>query len=131
MDTEYHQKLEDNKRLAEEATAKKRAKRLKKKQGRKQKKQAKTTKNDKAFVNERYDEEDSSDEDEESKDAETSEVNEDDKDIVQNYPRNIFVHKAETKEAIEKESGLVNKSQQEDITDVCLEISRTDGKNGT
>lgn len=41
LDDEYHKKLEENKRIAEEITAKKRAKRLKKKQKGKQKKQMK------------------------------------------------------------------------------------------
>ncbi|KOC64574.1 PRKR-interacting protein 1 like protein [Habropoda laboriosa] len=43
LDSEYHQKIEENKRIAEEVTAKKRAKRLKKKQKWKQRKQMKTT----------------------------------------------------------------------------------------
>ncbi|XP_076237530.1 PRKR-interacting protein 1 homolog [Calliopsis andreniformis] len=42
LDAEYHRKLEENKKIAEEITAKKRAKRLKKKQKWKQKKQMKT-----------------------------------------------------------------------------------------
>ncbi|XP_034188811.1 uncharacterized protein LOC117608205 isoform X1 [Osmia lignaria lignaria] len=41
LDEEYHRKLEENKKIAEEITAKKRAKRLKKKQRWKQKKQMK------------------------------------------------------------------------------------------
>ena len=44
LDIEYHEKLEDNKRMAEEITAKKRAKRLKKKQKWKKKKQMKVEK---------------------------------------------------------------------------------------
>ncbi|KAK9297228.1 hypothetical protein QLX08_008966 [Tetragonisca angustula] len=42
LDEEYHRKIEENKRAAEEITAKKRAKRLKKKQKWKQKKKMKT-----------------------------------------------------------------------------------------
>ncbi|XP_050586303.1 PRKR-interacting protein 1 homolog [Bombus affinis] len=42
LDEEYHRKIEENKRIAEEITAKKRAKRLKKKQKWKQKKKMKT-----------------------------------------------------------------------------------------
>ncbi|XP_071859966.1 PRKR-interacting protein 1 homolog [Bombus fervidus] len=42
LDEEYHRKIEENKRIAEEITAKKRAKRLKKKQIWKQKKKMKT-----------------------------------------------------------------------------------------
>ncbi|XP_043790379.1 PRKR-interacting protein 1 homolog [Apis laboriosa] len=43
LDAEYHKKIEENKRIAKEITAKKRAKRLKKKQKWKQKKKIKTT----------------------------------------------------------------------------------------
>ncbi|XP_006609488.1 PRKR-interacting protein 1 homolog [Apis dorsata] len=43
LDAEYHKKIEENKRIATEITAKKRAKRLKKKQKWKQKKKIKTT----------------------------------------------------------------------------------------
>ncbi|KAL2712187.1 PRKR-interacting protein 1 [Vespula squamosa] len=43
LDAQYHEKLEQNKKLAEEATAKKRAKRLKRKQKMKGKKKMKTT----------------------------------------------------------------------------------------
>ncbi|OAD62958.1 PRKR-interacting protein 1 like protein [Eufriesea mexicana] len=43
LDAEYHRKIEENKRIAEEITAKKRAKRLKKKQKWKQKKHIKIT----------------------------------------------------------------------------------------
>lgn len=66
MDDEYHQKLEENKRLAEEATAKKRAKRLRKKQGRKQKKHIKIAKEGNAITDEKSSKEDSSDENEET-----------------------------------------------------------------
>ncbi|XP_029158458.1 PRKR-interacting protein 1 homolog [Nylanderia fulva] len=66
LDDEYHQKLEENKRLAEKATAKKRAKRLRKKQGRKQKKQIKTAKKDNVITDEKSSNEDSSDENEET-----------------------------------------------------------------
>ncbi|KAF7379554.1 hypothetical protein HZH66_014925 [Vespula vulgaris] len=43
LDAQYHEKLEQNKKLAEEATAKKRAKRLKRKQKMKGKKKMKST----------------------------------------------------------------------------------------
>ncbi|PBC30793.1 PRKR-interacting protein 1 homolog [Apis cerana] len=43
LDAEYHKKIEENKRIAKEITAKKRAKRLKKKQKWKQKKKIKIT----------------------------------------------------------------------------------------
>ncbi|KYN05797.1 PRKR-interacting protein 1 like protein [Cyphomyrmex costatus] len=59
LDDEYHQKLEENKRLAEEATAKKRAKRLRKKQGHKQKKLMEANnKKEYAIMDEKHSEDD-------------------------------------------------------------------------
>lgn len=134
LDAEYHQKLENNKKLAEEATAKKRAKRLKKKQGRKQKKQVRTTKEDEVLANERHSEEDSSDEEEEIKIMETSEIKEENnKESIQNYPRSTFIDEVKTKEVIEKEPFLASESQQENTSNVSPEISSTDSqhKNST
>ncbi|RLU24143.1 hypothetical protein DMN91_004353 [Ooceraea biroi] len=74
LDEQYHHKLEENKRLAEEATAKKRAKRLKKKQRRNQKKRMKITKEDNAATNKNYSEKDSSDDQDEA--AESNKANE-------------------------------------------------------
>ncbi|XP_025991997.1 PRKR-interacting protein 1 homolog [Solenopsis invicta] len=100
LDEEYHQKLEENKKLAEEVTAKKRAKRLKKKQGRKQKKHRKTEE-DNAVMDKNPFEIDSSDENEESRTEESNEVIEEN-DSCKNVPVDV----SEVKTVTEKESSL-------------------------
>ncbi|XP_012214924.1 PRKR-interacting protein 1 homolog [Linepithema humile] len=123
LDDEYHQKLEENKRLAEEATAKKRAKRLKKKQARKQKKRIKTTEQN---VTEEKDssEEDSSDEDEETRTVESSEVNEEKDDInIKNYSKSMSKNESETK--------AVKESFAEENRDISKTSSDTSSENDT
>ncbi|KAG5333823.1 PKRI1 protein, partial [Acromyrmex heyeri] len=119
LDDEYHQKLEENKRLAEETTAKKRAKRLRKKQGRKQKKFMKANKEDNAVLDEKYSEDDSSDENEETKIVENSKVTEEN----DSYPKNVSMNKSEVTLATEKESSLLVGENQEDILKTQSEIS--------
>ncbi|XP_076678954.1 PRKR-interacting protein 1 homolog [Andrena cerasifolii] len=70
LDTEYHEKLEDNKRMAEEITAKKRARRLKKKQKWKKNKQMKV---DRAEQHNKY--EDSTSEGESPDEKQTADKN--------------------------------------------------------
>lgn len=135
LDVEYHLKLVENKKLAEEATAKKRAKRLKKKQGRKQKKQMKTTKKstvaderhsegDSSDENENEDGDEDEDEDEETRTVETNEEYEDDTKNVQNCPENT--------PTVEGESSATDESQ-ENISKVSIEITNENSqcKNGT
>ncbi|KYM78592.1 PRKR-interacting protein 1 like protein [Atta colombica] len=107
LDDEYHQKLEENRRLAEEATAKKRAKRLRKKQGRKQKKFMKANnKEDNAVMNEKYSEDDSSDE--ETKTVENSKVTEEN----DSCPKNVSMNESEVMSATEKELLPVGENQE-------------------
>lgn len=119
MDDEYHQKLEENKRLAEEATAKKRAKRLKKKQGRKQRKQIKITKEDNAITDEKSSKEDSSDENEETevtvKNNETNEEN------ITSCSINISKDESEVKTATGKKPSLDTEENEEHILKVSFE----------
>lgn len=127
MDEEYHRKLEENKRLAEEATAKKRAKRLKKKQGRKQKKRMKAKKVDN--VDEKHSENDSSDEDEEeTRTVESSEMIEEN----DGCSTNVYTSESEAKAATEKESSLSTKENQ-DVLKVSPEVSseNVQCENGT
>ncbi|XP_043520685.1 PRKR-interacting protein 1 homolog isoform X2 [Frieseomelitta varia] len=70
LDEEYHRRIEENKRIAEEITAKKRAKRLKKKQKWKQKKKMKT-----ANIGEHSKNENSNSDDEDSDEQEISDKN--------------------------------------------------------
>ncbi|XP_032683855.1 PRKR-interacting protein 1 homolog [Odontomachus brunneus] len=123
LDAEYHQKLEENKKLAEQVTAKKRAKRLKKKQGRKQKKQMKTTKEDDAVIDERYSEEDSSDENEEAGTADIFEEHENDRENTQN---------SKDMSNVEDESVATDKSQ-ENVSKVPVEVTSENSQceNGT
>lgn len=114
MDDEYHQKLEENRRLAEEATAKKRAKRLKKKQGRKLKKRMKTKKENK--VDNKHSETDTSDEDEETeKSGEVTEEND-------GCPKNVSTDKNKV-EATEQELSLPVEENQDDTLKTQSEIS--------
>lgn len=140
LDAEYHQKLEENKKLAEQVTAKKRAKRLKKKQGRKQKKQMKTTKENNAIIKEKHSEQDSSDENEETSEeheneetriveneetriVKTHEEHEDDKGNYKN-PKNIFT--------LEDESEAADRSQK-NISKISIKVTSENSqyKNGT
>lgn len=117
MDDEYHQKLEENKRLAEEATAKRRAKRLKKKQGRKQKKQMKTAK-ESAITDEKSSKEDSSDENEETEaTVKNNEINEE----SMSCSINISKDKNEAKAATEKKLLLDTEENQEHILETSFE----------
>ncbi|XP_015430135.1 PREDICTED: PRKR-interacting protein 1 homolog [Dufourea novaeangliae] len=94
LDDEYHRKLEENKRVAEEITAKKRAKRQKKKQKWKQKKQLKVS-------NDRPNKSDNSDSEEESLDEQdTNDKNDNVSEVVSDEAiKNSIVveHKPETK----------------------------------
>ncbi|XP_018361899.1 PREDICTED: PRKR-interacting protein 1 homolog isoform X2 [Trachymyrmex cornetzi] len=120
LDDEYHQKLEENKRLAEETTAKKRAKRLRKKQGRKQKKLMKANnKEDNAIMDEKYSEDDSSDENEETKTVKNSEVTEEN----DSCPKNVSTNESEVMLATEKESSLSVGENQEDTLKTQSEVS--------
>ncbi|XP_063825649.1 PRKR-interacting protein 1 homolog [Ostrinia nubilalis] len=74
LDEEYHRKLEENRRLAEEKTAKKRAKRLKRKKNAKQKKKNPIVGNEKQSVSSQSDS--SNDEDEQDQKDENEEQNE-------------------------------------------------------
>ncbi|EFN65523.1 PRKR-interacting protein 1-like protein [Camponotus floridanus] len=117
LDDEYHQKLEDNKRLAEEATAKRRAKRLKKKQGRKQRKQMKTTK-ESAITDEKSSKEESSDENEETEaTVKTNEINEE----SMSCSINISKDKNEAKTATEKKLLLDTEENQEHTLETSFE----------
>ncbi|XP_020281743.1 PRKR-interacting protein 1 homolog [Pseudomyrmex gracilis] len=112
LDDEYHQKLEENRRLAEEITAKKRAKRLKKKQVRKNKKRIKTTKENSIKMEENYSEEDSSDENEETNIDEDSKINKENNEDTQDNSKNMSISK--TKTEVEKE--LASEETQENTT---------------
>ncbi|XP_071569633.1 uncharacterized protein [Temnothorax nylanderi] len=118
LDDEYHQKLEEYKRLSEEATAKKRAKRLKKKQLRKLKKRMKAKKEDNAVVDEKHSESDSSDEDEETRTVESSQVTEEN----DSCPKNISTSESEVK-ATERESPLPVAESQDDTLKAPSEVS--------
>ncbi|XP_024880233.1 PRKR-interacting protein 1 homolog isoform X2 [Temnothorax curvispinosus] len=120
LDDEYHQKLEEYKRLSEEATAKKRAKRLKKKQLRKLKKRMKAKKEDNAVVDEKHSESDSSDEDE-TKAVESSEVTEEN----DSCPKNISTTSTSESEvkATEMESSLPVEESQDDTLKAPSEVS--------
>ncbi|EFN82608.1 PRKR-interacting protein 1 homolog [Harpegnathos saltator] len=124
LDVEYHQKLEKNKKLAEEATAKKRAKRLKKKQGRRQKKQVKTTKEDNTVASEGNSEDDSSDENEETRIAETSKEYKNNKGNIQNC--------LEDMSTVEDELKVTNESQ-EIIPKISVKVTSKNSQceNGT
>lgn len=133
LDIEYHEKLEQNKKLAEETTAKKRAKRLKRKQGRKQRKKTKTTK-DNITVDEKHSEDDSSDEDEMTRAAESTEINkESDEENVLSCLKNIESTEDKTKTSEERSSSLVNENQQEVSPVASPEISNENSQceNGT
>ncbi|XP_014479428.1 PREDICTED: PRKR-interacting protein 1 homolog [Dinoponera quadriceps] len=119
LDAEYHQKLEENKKVADEVTAKKRAKRLKKKQGRKQKKQMRTTKEDNTATDERHSEEDSSDENEE-----ISERHENDRGNIQNCSKDAST--------VQDGSKTTDESQ-EDASKVSVEVTSENSQceNGT
>ncbi|XP_018299673.1 PRKR-interacting protein 1 homolog isoform X2 [Mycetomoellerius zeteki] len=121
LDDEYHQKLEENRKLAEEATAKKRAKRLRKKQGRKQKKlmKASNKKEDNAVMDEKYSEDDSTDENEETKTVENSEVTEGN----DSCPKNVSMNESEGTSVTEKESSLPVGKNQEDTLKTQSEVS--------
>ncbi|XP_072765436.1 PRKR-interacting protein 1 homolog [Anoplolepis gracilipes] len=122
LDDEYHQKLEENKRLAEEATSKRRAKRLRKKQGRKQRKQIKIAKRDNTITDEKNSKEDSSDEDEETDViVKNSEVNE------ENITSSISIPKdeSEAKVATEKKPSLETEENQEHTLKVSIEEQTT------
>lgn len=123
LDAEYHQKLEENKKLAEQVTAKKRAKRLKKKQGRKQKKQMKTTKGDDAVIDERYSEEDSSDENEEAGTAEIIKEHKNDRGNTQN---------SKDMSTVEDESVTTDKNQ-ENLSKIPVDVTSENSQceNGT
>ncbi|KAL6260257.1 hypothetical protein P5V15_007790 [Pogonomyrmex californicus] len=128
LDDEYHQKLEENKRLAEEATAKKRAKRLKKKQGRKQRKRMKIKKEDNTVVDEKNSEDDSSDDDEEIRTIDSSNAsNENDS------SKNISTSDSETKTIMEKELLTPETENQEDTLKTSHEVSNQNSQceNGT
>lgn len=76
LDEEYHKKLEENRKVADQMTARKRAKRLKKKQKWKQRKRTRnTTAEKKADVDENTEEESSSDEEETQEDQNASDDN--------------------------------------------------------
>ncbi|KAM0734932.1 PRKR-interacting protein 1-like protein [Formica fusca] len=119
LDDEYHQKLEENKRLAEEATAKKRAKRLKKKQGRKQRKQIKITKEDNAITDEKSSKEDSSDENEETE--VTVKNNEANEENITSCSINISKDESEVKTATGKKPSLDTEENEEHILKVSFE----------
>ncbi|XP_077264145.1 uncharacterized protein LOC143898488 isoform X1 [Temnothorax americanus] len=123
LDDEYHQKLEEYKRLSEEATAKKRAKRLKKKQLRKLKKRMKAKKEDTAVVDEKHSECDSSDEDEETRAVESSEVTEEREN--DSCPKNISTTSTSESEvkATERESSLPVEESQDDTLKAPSEVS--------
>ncbi|XP_011644605.1 PRKR-interacting protein 1 homolog [Pogonomyrmex barbatus] len=128
LDDEYHQKLEENKRLAEEATAKRRAKRLKKKQGRKQRKRMKIKKEDNTVVDEKNSEDDSSDDDEEIRTIDSSNAsNENDS------SKNISTSDSETKIITEKELLTSETENQEDTLKTSHEVSNQNSQceNGT
>ncbi|XP_018349352.1 PREDICTED: PRKR-interacting protein 1 homolog isoform X2 [Trachymyrmex septentrionalis] len=119
LDDEYHQKLEENRRLAEEATAKKRAKRLRKKQGRKQKKFMKANnKEDNAITDKKYSEDDSSDENEETKTIENSKVTKEN----DSCPKNVSMNESEVMSVTEKESSLSVRENQEDTLKTQSEV---------
>lgn len=129
LDDEYHKKLEENKKFADEATAKKRAKRQKKKQERKQRKRMKGKK-DNTVVEEKHSENDSSDEDEdETGTAKSSEVTEEN----DSCPENVSTNEGETKAAAEKESSLPAEESQEDTSKTLSEVSNENVQceNGT
>lgn len=125
MDDEYHQKLEENRKLAQEATAKKRAKRLKKKQGRKLKKRMKAKKEDKAIVDYENSDTDTSDEDEETKKSgEMTEEND-------SCPKNISMDENKVK-ATEKESLPVEENQDDTLkTQSEISSENIQCENGT
>lgn len=107
LDDEYHQKIEENKKRAEEVTAKKRAKRLKKKQKRNRNKRIKLTKQDnEAATNES--EEDSSDDNNEAADEPRDEKN------AQDSPKNVPTNDNETEAAKEPQSA---QQRQEDTSE--------------
>jgi len=119
LDDEYHQKLEENKILAEEATAKRRAKRLKKKQGRKQKKHMKTKKEDTTVADEKHSESDSSDENEETMTIENSKMTE------ENYScsKSMSIGESKAKVVIAKELSLPVEENQKDKLKISSEVS--------
>ncbi|KAL0109341.1 hypothetical protein PUN28_014429 [Cardiocondyla obscurior] len=121
LDEEYHKKMEENKRLTEEATAKKRAKRLKKKQGRKLKKRMRGKKESNNSVNENQNET-SSDEDEKANTTEGSEMTE----TNHACSKNISADESEEVKATEKES-LSAKENQNDILTTPSEVSSANG----
>lgn len=119
MDDEYHQKLEENKRLAKEATAKKRAKRLKKKQGRKQRKRIKISKEDNSITDEQSSKEDSSDENEETE--VTVKNNGANEESITSCSINIPKDESEAKTTTEKKPLLDTEENQEHILKVSFE----------
>ncbi|KAL6439418.1 hypothetical protein ACFW04_003927 [Cataglyphis niger] len=118
LDDEYHQKLEENKRLAEEATAKKRAKRLKKKQGRKQRKQIKISKENNSITDEKSSKEESSDENEEIEAVKNNGTNEK---SIMSCSINISKDESETKTATGKKLLLDVEENQQHILKVSFE----------
>lgn len=117
MDDEYHQKLEENKRLAEEATAKKRAKRLKKKQGRKQRKQIKISKEDNSITDEKSSKEESS-ENEETEAVKNKGANEE---SITSCFINIPKDESEAKTATGKKPLIDTEENQQHILKVSFE----------
>ncbi|KZC08575.1 PRKR-interacting protein 1 like protein [Dufourea novaeangliae] len=108
LDDEYHRKLEENKRVAEEITAKKRAKRQKKKQKWKQKKQLKVS-------NDRPNKSDNSDSEEESLDEQdTNDKNDNVSEVVSDEAiKNSIVveHKPETSNDKNLDKDYINQNK--------------------
>ncbi|XP_054015054.1 PRKR-interacting protein 1 homolog [Hylaeus anthracinus] len=121
LDAEYHKKLEENKKIADEITAKKRAKRLKKKQKWKQKKRIKVANVDQHKKNEDSDSEQSSSE------QETDEKNDnEDESVTTNETKDNEVKNNET---VQTSALSTNKSIDEKSMNQSHELQLQDDCN--
>ncbi|XP_053979488.1 PRKR-interacting protein 1 homolog [Hylaeus volcanicus] len=121
LDAEYHKKLEENKKIADEITAKKRAKRLKKKQKWKQKKRIKVANVDQHKKNENSDSEQSSSE------QETDEKNDnEDESVTTNETKD---NEVENNETVQTSALSTNKSIDEKSMNQSHELQLQDDCN--
>lgn len=108
LDEEYHRKLEENKRVAEEITAKKRAKRLKRRQKGKQKKRTKADNVEQHNINEN-----SSSEEESSGEQETNDKNDDTCERISNNETSDKDNKLEDDRTVKSTLTNSNENQNE------------------